>query len=53
MYIFFRKFRAPDYVTAKDIGLIFQTNYVLKVIDEKLFFLAVIKYGIEYEEIKV
>jgi hypothetical protein len=33
-------------------GLDFINHYNFKVIDEKLFFLSVIKYGISYEEVK-
>lgn len=40
----------PTYV--KDMGLEFITNTLFKVIDEQLFFLSVIKYGIIYEEWK-
>ena len=36
----------------KDMGLEFITNTLFKVIDEKLFFVSVIKYGITYEEWK-
>ena len=38
----------PTYV--KDMGLEFITSTLFKVIDEQLFFLSVIKYGITYEE---
>lgn len=40
----------PAYV--KHMGLEFITSTLFKVIDEKLFFLSVIKYGIDYKEWK-
>jgi hypothetical protein len=40
----------PAYV--KYMGLEFITSTLFKVIDEQLFFLSVIKYGITYEEWK-
>lgn len=38
----------PTYI--KQMGLEIITNSLFKVIDEQLFFLSVIKYGIDYKE---